>query len=39
MFNKPEWFIKTQVVAYKDEKILKCIRESMDKDKGIVTKR
>ena len=36
---KPEWFIKTLAVAYKDEKILKCIRESMDKDKGIVTKR
>ena len=36
---KPEWFIETLAVAYKDEKILECIRESVDKDKGIVAKR
>lgn len=36
---KPEWFIETLAVAYKDEKILERIRESVDKDEGIVTKR
>ena len=36
---KPEWFIETLAVAYKDEKILERIRESVDKDEGIVAKR
>ena len=36
---KPEWFIETLVMAYKDEKILEHIRESVDKDEGIVAKR
>ena len=36
---KPEWSIEALAVAYKDEKILKCIRESVNKDEGIVAKR
>ena len=36
---KPEWFIETLAVAYKDKKILEHIRESVDKDEGIVAKR
>ena len=36
---KLEQFIEILAVAYKDKKILKYIRESMDKDKGIVIKR
>ena len=36
---KPEWFIETLAMAYKNKKILEHIRESVDKDKGIVAKR
>ena len=36
---KLEWFIKTLVMAYKDKKISKHIRESVDKNEGIVAER
>ena len=33
---KPKWFIEILAVAYKDEKILKHIKEPMNKNKSIV---